>query len=135
MDKGILISLIIGGAQIIGSLIVLVATIINSKVGKLHDDKDRLKDENDKLTQKIIAKETQISKMAHQIYFLRFVEESICNELAEKNSEFSQKHIKTQIRKAVSANVNISYVDNDIKNYIDSYVPITPISIDSYYIK
>ena len=41
METGVLISLILGGAQIIGSVLVLWSTKINSDVSKLKDENER----------------------------------------------------------------------------------------------
>lgn len=67
METGVLISLILGGAQIIGSVLVLWSTKINSDVSKLKDENERLDGELDK-------KQRTIDRFARQIYFLRFVE-------------------------------------------------------------
>ena len=135
MEESVLISLIIGGAQIVGSIIVLIATIINSKVGKLHDDKDRLRDETDRLKDKVKDQESLLNNMARQIYFLRIVEESVYNELAETNSGYKAKYIKTQIRKSVSKQTSVAYVDNDISKYIGGSKSFAPVPIHNDYIK
>lgn len=116
MDKGILISLILGGAQIIGSVIVLLATIINSRGSKLQIENERLKRDA-----KILAK---------QVYFLRFVEVSVCEELANIKNKRPITLLKN-VHRIIANDINVSYqsIDRDVKGYMDTCKNIEPVDV------
>lgn len=118
MDKGVLISLILGAAQIIGSIIVLIATIINSRVGKLHTENERLK--------------RDAKNFAKQVYFLRFVEVSACEELANIKNKKSITLMKN-VHRTIANDINVPYqsMDKDVRGYLDTCKSTEPIDISN----
>lgn len=122
-----LISLILGGAQIIGSVLVLWSTKINSDVSKLKDENERLDGELDK-------KQRTIDRFARQIYFLRFVEESVYKELESTNTRYRVSQIKKEIHSCVENHIDIKYqsLDSEIKTILDRGRAVEAIDISSY---
>ena len=120
MDIALIVALILGGAQVIGSIIVLISTIISNR--------------NNRLTKEIEKKDKQIVRYAKQLYFLRFVEESVYAELAQTNANCHQDTVKKRIHSAISDKIGIRYnsMDNDILQRIDDSQNIKPIDISSY---
>lgn len=122
-----LISLILGGAQIIGSVLVLWSTKINSDVSKLKDENERLDGELDK-------KQRTIERFARQIFFLRFVEESVYKELESTNTRYRTSQIKKEIHTCVENHIDVKYqsLDSEIKTILDRGRTIEAIDITSY---
>lgn len=120
MDTALLFALILGGAQVIGSIIVLISTIISNKNGKLKME--------------IEKKDKQLIKYARQIYFLRFVEESVYSELAHTNADCHQDTVKKRIHSAIAEETGIRYesMDSEIMRKIEDCRNIKPIDISSY---
>ena len=127
MDTGITIALLLGGAQIIGSVIVLVSTCISNNNRKL-------KNEISQLNQRISKKDNRIIRFAKQVYFLRFVEESVYAELAKTNTSKKVRVIKQNVHGAIAKEISVNYesLDCEIRDVLEMSKPIEPINIDSY---
>ena len=120
MDTALIVALILGGAQVIGSIIVLVSTIISNRNGRLEREVER--------------KDKQIDRYAKQVYFLRFVEESVYAELAQTNAACHQDTVKKRIHGAIAEKIGIRYesIDSEIMRRIEDCQNIKPIDIGSY---
>lgn len=127
METGVLISLILGGAQILGSVLVLWSTKINSDVSKL---KEQIKSNK----QDLYNKQRTIERYARQIYFLRFVEESVYKELECTNTSYTSVQIKREVHSCMENHLDIKYqsLDSEIKQILDCGRSIKAIDISSY---
>lgn len=130
MDKGILIALILAGAQVICGFFVWLNTKLNNKT-------NNLKEEISQLNEKLGKKEERLKKFAKQIYFLRFVEESVYGELVKTNTDYTIKGVKQKIHGTIAEMINVKYksMDDEIKELIDACQSISPIDISDSYIK
>lgn len=108
--SGIIIAIIIGAAQVISSRQVYKST-------KISNDNQRLKDEISVLQKEREKQERKIYRYAEQIFFLRFVEESVCSELARANTDYTQIEVKKRIHSDIANKIGVSYksMDSEIK--------------------
>ena len=119
METGVLIALLLGGAQVLGSILVLISTIISNK--------------DERLKNTVEKQEAKIEKFARQIYFLRFVEESVYYELAQANADRPFIALKRDIHQAIASEISIPYesLDGEVKKIIEMGKKIEPIDISS----
>ncbi len=127
MDKGVIIAIIFGGAQVIASIIIAVSTHEANKCSRLKDDVLRLSKTIEHHNKKII-------RYAKQIFFLRFVEESVYAELAKTNTDNSTHVIKRKIHQLIAKELAINYdsMDDEIKKTIEIGRPVEPLDISEY---
>lgn len=122
--SGIIIAIIIGAAQVISSREVYKSTKISNDNQRLKDDIDQLKIEREK-------RERKIERYAKQILFLRFVEESVCSELARTNTDYKLLEVKRRIHRDVEEIIEVSYenYDSEIKHDSGKNLIIEPVDI------
>lgn len=128
MDTGILIAIILGAAQVVGSLIIAVSTVHSNNTSSLKDDIIRLKSRYEKL-------ERTKERYAKQLLFLRIVEESVYEELAKANTSYKKAKIKGLVHHSVTEQSGIFYesIDSEIKREAGiAFGEIKPVDIDSY---
>lgn len=124
---GIIIALILGGAQVWSGKLALESTRITHEKEKLIDEISQLKEQHEK-------DQNKIRRYARQVYFLRFVEESVYAELGRTNTSYQPQAIKGRIHGDIANEIGIQYdsMDSDIKQDIEMSRNIEPIDIRSY---
>ena len=129
MDTGIYIALILGAAQIVSTIIMVRSTIAAN-------DNKVLNEKLNQTQKKYENARARIEEFAKMLLFLRCMEESLCKEISQANTDKDPKQVRKIVRESVTKHLGYQYnlhdsqINDTLKNTTNKKITVSPQSFD-----